>query len=30
VDAPDIQRILQNLEWVKVVPTKRITTNFKL
>ena len=25
-----IDFLSQNLEWVKVVPTKRITTNFKL
>ena len=25
-----IDFLSQNIEWVKVVPTKRITTNFKL
>ena len=25
-----IDFLSQNLEWVKVIPTKRITTNFKL
>ena len=25
-----IDFLFQNLEWVKVVPTKRITTNYKL